>query len=62
MIGIIFYKDKNRTVTEYPLRDTGKPIGVATYEITGTFPKELHGQLPSPQEIARLLEGIEGKG
>ena len=61
-IGIILCKDKNRTVVEYALHDTGKPIGVATYEITRTLPKELHGQLPTPQEIARLLEGIEGKG
>jgi predicted nuclease of restriction endonuclease-like (RecB) superfamily len=55
-------KDKNRTVVEYALHDTGKPIGVATCEITRTLPKELQGQLPSPQEIARLLEEIEGKG
>jgi predicted nuclease of restriction endonuclease-like (RecB) superfamily len=61
-IGIILCKDKNRTVVEYTLHDAGKPIGVATYEITRTLPKELQDQLPSPQEIARLLEGIEGKG
>lgn len=60
-IGIILCKDKNRTVVEYALHDTGKPIGVATYEITRNLPKELQGQLPTPQEIARLLEGIEGK-
>jgi hypothetical protein len=61
-IGIILCKDKNRTVVEYALHDARKPIGVATYEITRTLPKELHGQLPSPQEIARLLEGIEENG
>jgi predicted nuclease of restriction endonuclease-like (RecB) superfamily len=61
-IGIILCKDKNRTVVEYALHNTGKPIGVATWEITRTLPKELQGQLPSPQEIAHLLEGIEGKG
>jgi predicted nuclease of restriction endonuclease-like (RecB) superfamily len=60
-IGIILCKDKNRTVVEYALHNAGKPIGVATWEITRTLPKELQGQLPSPQEIARLLEGIEGK-
>jgi len=35
-----------------------KPIGVATYEITQTLPKELREQLPSPEDIARLLEGL----
>jgi predicted nuclease of restriction endonuclease-like (RecB) superfamily len=58
-IGIILCKEKNRTVVEYALHDACKPIGVATYEITRTLPKALKGQLPSPQEIARLLEDIE---
>lgn len=57
-IGIILCKDKNRTVVEYALHDAKKPIGVATYEITRTLPKALKGQLPSPQEISHLLEGL----
>lgn len=57
-IGIILCKEKNRTVVEYALHDASKPIGVATYEITKTLPKALRGQLPSPREIAALLEGI----
>lgn len=57
-IGIILCKDKNRTVVEYALHDAKKPIGVATYEITRTLPKALKGQLPSPQEIAHLLEDL----
>ena len=55
-IGIILCKEKNRTVVEYALHDARKPIGVATYRISRQLPKELKGQLPSPQEIARLLE------
>ncbi len=58
-IGIILCKEKNRTVVEYALHDARKPIGVATYEITKTLPKELKGQLPRPEEIAALLESIE---
>ena len=58
-IGIILCKEKNRTIVEYALRDARKPIGVATYQITRTLPKELKGQLPLPEEIATLLEGIE---
>ncbi len=58
-IGIILCKEKNRTIVEYALHDARKPIGVATYEITRTLPKELKGQLPQPEEIADLLEGIE---
>ena len=55
-IGIILCKEKNRTVVEYALHDARKPIGVATYRISRQLPKELKGQLPSPKEIARLLE------
>ena len=55
-IGIILCKGKNRTVVEYALHDARKPIGVATYEVTRTLPRELKGQLPSPKEIARLLK------
>lgn len=54
-IGIILCKDTNRTVVEYALRDSRKPIGVATYETTRTLPKALKGQLPSPEEIGALL-------
>lgn len=57
-IGIILCKEKNRTVVEYALHDAKKPIGVATYEITKTLPKALKGQLPSPKEIACLLEDL----
>lgn len=57
-IGIILCKEKNRTVVEYALHDAKKPIGVATYEITKTLPKALKGQLPSPKDIAHLLEDL----
>ncbi len=55
-IGIILCKEKKRTIVEYALYDTSKPIGVATYRVVRQLPKELRGQLPSPEEIARLLE------
>jgi len=55
-IGIVLCKEKKRTIVEYALHDTGKPIGVATYQIVKRLPKELKGQLPSPEEIATLLE------
>jgi hypothetical protein len=57
-IGIILCKEKNRTVVEYALQDASKPIGVATYEITRTLPQSLKGQLPSPEDIAQLLEDL----
>lgn len=55
-IGIILCKEKRRTIVEYALRDARKPIGVATYRILRTLPRELRGQLPSPEQIVTLLE------
>jgi predicted nuclease of restriction endonuclease-like (RecB) superfamily len=58
-IGIILCKEKSRTIVEYALHDAKKPIGVATYRILKRLPKDLKGQLPSPEEISRLLENLE---
>lgn len=58
-IGIILCKSKDKTIVEYALKDASKPIGVATYRITTTLPQELKDQLPGPEQISRLLEGVE---
>jgi len=58
-IGIILCKEKKRTIVEYALYNATKPIGVATYRIVKRLPKELKGQLPGPEEIAKLLEDAE---
>jgi predicted nuclease of restriction endonuclease-like (RecB) superfamily len=55
-IGIILCKEKTRTVVEYALHDASKPIGVATYRTVTRLPKEFRGQLPEPEQIAKLLE------
>jgi len=57
-IGIILCKEKRRTIVEYALRDARKPIGVAAYHIFKKLPKELKGQLPEPEQIAKLLEAM----
>ena len=49
---------KEPTIVEYALHDARKPIGVATYQIVKRLPRELKGQLPSPEEIAKLLEDV----
>ena len=58
-IGIILCKEKNRTVVEYALYEAHKPIGVATYRTVKRLPKELKGMLPTPEEIAKLLQATE---
>jgi len=51
-IGLILCKERNRLVVEYALRDTTKPMGVATYRI---LPRKLKGELPTATEIKRGL-------
>lgn len=58
-VGIILCKSKDRTVVEYALRETNKPISVAAYRVVSTLPAELRDQLPAPEQVAKLLEGIE---
>lgn len=57
-IGIILCKEKRRTIVEYALRDAHRPIGVATYRIVRRLPRELKGQLPSPEQIGKLLDDL----
>ncbi|MBU4305208.1 MAG: DUF1016 family protein [Candidatus Omnitrophica bacterium] len=57
-IGIILCKNKDRTIVEYALRVSKKPIGVATYKITTQLPGNLKKELPSPEQVARLIEEI----
>jgi hypothetical protein len=46
-------------VVEYALRESAKPIGVATYRIEQSLPQELEGLLPTLEQISLLLEGID---
>lgn len=57
-IGIIICKNKNRTVVEYALNDTDKPIGVATYQVIKSLPERLRNLLPSPEEIESRLNDL----
>lgn len=57
-IGIIVCKSKNRTVVEYALKETGKPIGVATYRMVSKPPKDLIKKLPAPEVVAKLIDEI----
>ena len=57
-IGIIICKNKNRTIVEYALNDTDKPIGVATYQIINSLPEKMKDFLPSPEEIEKRLKDL----
>jgi hypothetical protein len=54
-IGILICKSKDRTIVEYTLKESSKPIGVATYRIFTSVPDEHRNDLPAPEQIAKLL-------
>jgi len=57
-IGIIICKSKDKTIVEYALKKSTGPIGIATYTLTETLPKEYKDLLPSPEEIEEKLSGF----
>ena len=57
-IGIIICKSKSKTIVEYALKKTSNPIGIASYTLTGTLPKQYKDLLPSPSEIEEKLSGF----
>jgi predicted nuclease of restriction endonuclease-like (RecB) superfamily len=57
-IGIIVCKSKDKMIVEYALRESRKPVGVATYKITPSLSGELKRELPAPEQIAKLIEKV----
>jgi hypothetical protein len=49
----------DKTIVEYALKESKKPIGIGGYRIVTTLPKDLRDQLPAPEQIARLLGDVE---
>jgi len=58
-IGIILCKSKSKMTVEYALKESNKPIGVASYTVVKKLPKELKDQLPNAEQIAKLIGKIE---
>lgn len=58
-IGIILCRDKKRTIVEYALKESKKPIAVAQYRMTTTLPKNLKKELPAPEQIRKLFDDVE---
>ena len=54
-IGIIICKTKNKIIAEYALRDTNKPIGISSYELTKQLPVDMQSSLPSIEDLENEL-------
>jgi len=58
-IGIILCRRKNNVIVEYALKDSAKPLGVATYTVTQTPPPEIKAVMPSIEEFEREMDEAE---
>lgn len=58
-IGMILCKSKERSIVEYALKESKKPIGVSTYRIVKKLPASLRGELPEPKQIEKLLSEVD---
>ena len=50
-IGLILCREKDRLLVEYALKRSTGPIGVSSYKVGGTLPKELTSELPSEDDL-----------
>lgn len=60
-IGLILCQTKDNVLAEYSLTGIDKPIGVSSYQLTRTLPKNLQSALPSVDQIETELGRDLGK-
>jgi hypothetical protein len=58
-IGILFAADRDDVVVEYALRGFGTPLAVSTYTTYRALPEEVRPALPSPDELAAVVRGVQ---
>jgi hypothetical protein len=58
MHNLLTHHIENKPIVEYDLRESTKPIGVASYRVVSTLPEELRGQLPAPDQVSKLLKDL----
>jgi predicted nuclease of restriction endonuclease-like (RecB) superfamily len=55
-IGIILCAEKDDVEVEYALRTKTIPIGVAVYQLQSKLPANLRGKLPTPKQLAEVVQ------
>ena len=58
MHNLLTHQIENKTIAEYALRESTKPIGVASYRVVSTLHQELRGQLSARDQVSKLLEEL----
>lgn len=55
-IGILLCKSSNQTTVKYALQNINSPIGISTFELTNSLPKELKTDMPTIEELEQEME------
>ncbi|MBO5513308.1 MAG: DUF1016 family protein [Mogibacterium sp.] len=50
-IGLLICKDKDEVEAQYALESSSQPLGISSYELSKIIPENLHGSLPSIEDI-----------
>ena len=59
-IGLLLCKGKDKLSVEWSLKSTNAPIGVSSYKIAKTLPKEVLEKLPTEEELNMYIITEEG--
>lgn len=54
-IGVILCAEKDNLAVEFSLKSKTNPIGVAEYQLQRALPSELHGKLPSADQLQAAI-------
>ncbi len=58
-IGLLLCKAKTQVLAEYALRDMHKPMGVSSFQLTGSLPEEIRTAPPSVEELEHELSELD---
>ncbi|MBR8834497.1 MAG: hypothetical protein DSM106950_10790 [Stigonema ocellatum SAG 48.90 = DSM 106950] len=56
---LVEVKQRIRSAQYEALKESKKPIGVASYQIVSSVPQGLKNQLTEPEQVANLLEKVD---
>ena len=60
-LGLLLCRNKDKLSVEWALKGTNAPIGVSSFEIAETIPKEVLEMLPTEEDINLHIEIKENK-
>jgi predicted nuclease of restriction endonuclease-like (RecB) superfamily/DNA-binding transcriptional ArsR family regulator len=60
-VGLILCQEHDRLLAEYSFAGIDKPLGISTYQLTRSIPRDLRSALPTVQEIEAELAGRNGE-